>query len=118
MKTVRIISAIGAILMIVGLSNGFINGNFSEDGSLLLSNPWGIVSLVDLYVGFVLFSMWIVFREKNVVKAVVLVFLMMVLGFLTGALYVLYVAFKEKTWVQFFFGDRVELATHSSAVSS
>ena len=25
----------------------------------LISNPWGIVSLVDLYVGFTVFSMWI-----------------------------------------------------------
>ncbi len=117
MKTVRIISAIGAILMIVGLSNGFINGNFSEDGSMILSNPWGIVSLVDLYVGFVLFSMWIVFREKNIIKAVVLVVLMMVFGFLTGALYLFYVAVKEKTWVAFFFGDRAELATETSGAS-
>ena len=31
----------------------------------LISNPWGIVSLVDLYVGFTVFSMWIWFREAD-----------------------------------------------------
>ncbi len=32
----------------------------------LLAMPWGIVSLVDLYVGFALFSIWIVYREKAI----------------------------------------------------
>ena len=49
--------------------------------------PWGIVSLVDLYVGFALFSCWIVFREKALFPSVIWVILMMVLGFWAGALY-------------------------------
>ena len=35
----------------------------------LISNPWGIVSLVDLYVGFTVFSMWIWFREADAIVA-------------------------------------------------
>jgi hypothetical protein len=38
---------------------GFTVGDFSADGAIILSNPWGIVSMVDLYVGFILFSGWI-----------------------------------------------------------
>ena len=51
--------------MTAALLNGFINGSFFEDGGLLLNNPWGIVSMVDLYVGFIIFAMWIFFREEN-----------------------------------------------------
>ena len=34
---------------------GFTQGDFREDGGELLENPWGIVSLFDVYVGFFLF---------------------------------------------------------------
>jgi hypothetical protein len=68
---------------------GFTVGDFSAEGSRLLSKPWGIVSLVDLYVGFTLFSCWIVFRERSLAPSVFWVALMMVLGFWAGALYAL-----------------------------
>jgi hypothetical protein len=59
MRFAKIISLLGLLAMTAVLTNGFINGNFGEDGGALLSNPWGVVSFVDLYVGFALFSMWI-----------------------------------------------------------
>ena len=45
------------------LAYGFIVGDFWEDGGELLDNPWGIVSLFDVYVGFFFFIGWIVYRE-------------------------------------------------------
>ncbi len=50
MKITKIVSLLGLIAMVLVISNGFINGSFTEDGGELLANPWGIVSLVDLYV--------------------------------------------------------------------
>ena len=41
------------------------------EGTRLMAMPWGIVSLVDLYVGFALFSCWIVFREKAWLPSVI-----------------------------------------------
>ena len=93
MKIVKILAMLGAIAMTIALLNGFINGDFFDDGGELLSNPWGIVSLVDLYVGFVLFSIWIVYREKSLVSQIVWVILMMVLGFFTASIYLLYAAY-------------------------
>jgi hypothetical protein len=64
---------------------------------------------VDLYVGFVLFAMWMVFREKNIITAIIWVVAIMVLGFFTGALYVFYAAHQSKhDWLTFFLGDRKE----------
>ena len=109
MKIAKLIAWLGLIAMTLVLLNGFINGNFGQDGGEILANPWGIVSLVDLYVGFALFSMWIAFREKNMPVAIFWIILMMVLGFFTGSLYTLIALYRSKgDWKAFFFGDRKE----------
>jgi hypothetical protein len=109
MKIAKLIAWIALLAMTAVLLNGFVNGNFGEDGSALLSNPWGIVSLVDLYAGFFLFSIWIAFRERSVWAAVLWIVLMMVLGFFTGSLYVLILLYKSKgDWLWFFLGARKE----------
>jgi FtsH-binding integral membrane protein len=66
---------------------GFTIGDFLSDGSKLLALPWGIVSLVDLYTGFTLFSAWIIYREKSLPVAILWTIAMMTLGFFAGSLY-------------------------------
>ncbi len=114
MKIAKIVSIIGLIAMTVVLVNGFTAGNFSVDGAKLLQNPWGIVSLVDLYVGFALFSVWIVFREKHFLPSIIWVILMMVLGFWAGALY-MFIALQTSgdNWYVFWFGKRAKLENQS-----
>ncbi len=94
MKIVKYIALLGAVTMSIALINGFINGDFFDDGTTLMQNPWGIVSLVDLYVGFVLFSLWIIYREHSLIAQIVWVTLMMVFGFLTASIYLFYVFHK------------------------
>lgn len=96
MKEIKIFSALGLLAMTAVLFYAFSTGNFFSDGGELLSNPWGIVSLVDLYVGFILFSLWIVYREKHLYMKIIWVSLMMVLGFFTGSLYMLMAAYQSK----------------------
>jgi len=95
MKIVKLVALIGTIFMSIALINGFINGDFFEDGSNLLENPWGIVSLVDLYVGFGLFSMWIIYRENALLPKILWIILLMIFGFLTASIYVFYVFHKS-----------------------
>lgn len=109
MKTAKIIAWISLIGMTAVLLNGFINGDFGTDGGEILANPWGIISIVDLYAGFFLFSLWIGFREKSIISAVVWIILMMVLGFFTGSLYVLIGLYRSNgDWLDFFLGARKE----------
>ena len=109
MKLAKLIAWIGLLSMSVILAYGFTVGNFVEDGKAILTNSWGIVSLVDLYVGFSLFSIWIVYREKSLTRSVVWVVLMMVLGFFTGALYMLIALHTcENDWRRFWLGRRAE----------
>jgi len=87
MAIAKILSIIGILAMTVVLLYGFIVGDFAADGAVMLQNPWRVVSLVDLYTGFSLFSVWIVFREKSAFRSLIWVILMMVLGFFTASLY-------------------------------
>jgi hypothetical protein len=107
MKIAKIIALIGLLAMTGVLIYGFTVGDFFAEGKELLSMPWGIVSLVDLYVGFALFSCWIVFREKALLPSLIWVILMMVLGFWAGALYT-FIALQTSggDWKRFWYGKR------------
>lgn len=107
MKIAKVIALLGVAAMTAVLIYGFTVGDFGVDGGVILQNPWGIVSLVDLYTGFILFSAWIVYREKSVLASVVWVVLMMVLGFFTASLYV-FIALQKSggDWQQFWMGKR------------
>ena len=110
MALAKWISALGVLAMTAVLVFGFTVGDFAGEGAQLLAMPWGIVSLVDLYVGFVLFSGWILYREGLNIKSVIWVVLMMVLGFFTGALYTfLALRSSDGDWSHFWMGK------HSSA---
>lgn len=50
-------------VMISALVYGFTVGDFLKDGEELMENPWGIVSLLDVYVGFLFFIGWVWYRE-------------------------------------------------------
>ena len=107
MRIVKFITLASLLVMTGILIFGFTVGNFSAEGAKLLAMPWGIVSLFDLYVGFTLFSCWIVFREKAWQPSVVWVILMMVLGFWTGALYTFFaLQTSGGDWKRFWYGKR------------
>jgi len=107
MRLAKIVSLIGVLAMSGIITWAFTSGNFSEEGGRLLSMPWGIVSMVDLYVGFTLFSCWIVYREKSLIRSIVWVILMMTLGFFTGSLYT-FIALQTSggDWKRFWLGKR------------
>ncbi|MBR0575088.1 DUF1475 family protein [Proteiniclasticum sp. BAD-10] len=107
MKTAKLFSALGLLAMTAVLIYGFTIGNFSADGAKILANPWGIVSLVDLYVGFTLFSLWIAYREENKLVAALWIIAMMILGFFAGSLYVLlHLVFSKGDMARFFMGKQ------------
>ncbi len=109
MKYAKILSFLGILSMTAVLIYGFTVGDFGTDGAALLQNPWGIVSLVDLYTGFALFSGWIIYREKSFSRSLIWVILMMVLGFFTASLYT-FVALSTSggDWKKFWMGERAD----------
>ena len=77
-------------------------GEVSIFDSSIPSMPWGIVSLVDLYSGFILFSLWIFYKE-NLLTAIVWTFFVMTLGSFTIALYIIYSIKNSDGNIQKFF---------------
>lgn len=96
--------ALGMLSVIVW---AFKVGNFFEEGKEIVSLPWGVVSLVDVYTGFLLFIGWVIYREKYLVVALLWAVLILVLGNLVTALYAaiaLYMA--DGDWIEFWLGAR------------
>ena len=109
MRIAKFVAALGLLAMTGILIYAFAVGDFGSEGGQLLAMPWGVVSLVDLYVGFVLFSGWIVFRERSALRSIPWVALMMVLGFWTASLYALLALHKSGgDWRRFWLGRRAE----------
>jgi len=107
MKLAKWVAWLGFLSMTAVLVYGFGWGHFSNEGSQLLSMPWGIVSMADLYSGFILFGGWIVYREKSTRAKLVWVVLLMVLGFWAGSLYALVALYTSHSdWKKFWMGDR------------
>ena len=66
--------------------------------------PWGIVSLVDLYGGFILVCLWIAYKE-SLSATIIWSFFVLILGNLTTAIYVIYSINKSRgNIVHFFMG--------------
>jgi hypothetical protein len=108
MRIAKLLAALCLLAMTAVLVYGFVVGDFAQEGRQLLFMPWGIVSLVDLYVGFALFSGWIVYRERSAARSIIWVVLMMILGFWTGSLYTL-IALQTSggDWRRFWLGRRL-----------
>jgi hypothetical protein len=113
MKIAKVISFLGVVTISVAIGYAFAVGDFGSEGSQLLAMPWGIVSLVDLYVGFSLFAMWIIHREASWLSALVWVALLMVLGFFIGSLYVLLALYKSNGNWDLFWNGRAQFKIHT-----
>lgn len=107
MNLAKAITLLGAAAMAAALYHGFSAGDFFGEGSQLAAMPWGIVSLVDLYTGFALFSCWIFYREKSPLVAAVWTVGMMGLGFFAGSVYAfLALRASRGDWRRFWLGAR------------
>lgn len=107
MRAAYLLSLACLLAMTVALGHGFINGDIFAEGRQLMAMPWGIVSLVDLYTGFALFSGWILFRERTLTVALIWAVAMMTLGFFAGSLYALQALYRsDGNWAQFWMGHR------------
>jgi len=106
-RVAAVLAGLGALAMAGVLVYGFAGGSFASEGRQLLGMIWGRVSLVDLYVGFLLFSAWIVFRDGHRLRSLLWVAAVLILGSLGICLYVLDGLRRTKgDWRLFFLGRR------------
>jgi len=105
MNIAKTLTILGAAAMAGIILYAFLAGDFAVEGAQLVSMPWGIVSLVDLYVGFTLFSAWVIYREKSMPVAILWIVAVMTLGALAISLYAfLALRASRGNWQKFFMG--------------
>jgi hypothetical protein len=111
MRLAIALAALGAACMAVLIGDALLEGHFGPEGSILFALAWGKVTLADLYVGFGLFSAWVLFRERHTARALGFVLLVLTLGNLFTCLYVLVALVRSQgSWPRFWLGHRHELA--------
>ncbi len=95
MKISKILAIAGTITMFLTLAYAFVAGDFFKEGGILFSLAWGKVSLVDVYIGFFLFSAWIIYREKSWQTALLWILLILILGNFIACLYTTIALYKS-----------------------
>lgn len=60
-----------------------------KGGGEVLRHPWGVMTLLDAYLGFLTFYVWVAYRERSGIARVVWFVLIMLLGNIAMSLYVL-----------------------------
>jgi len=102
MPIVKTIAYLSTLIMggIIVWAN--FQGNIFKNAGTVASTPWGIVTLVDLYIGFLFIGLWIIFREKGISRIIWLVGLFF-LGNLTTALYIIYCIKEANGNLEIFF---------------
>ncbi|VXC87484.1 conserved membrane hypothetical protein [Oceanicaulis sp. 350] len=90
MTAFRIIAGLGAIALAAAIVWASITAgqSLSEAVGWLVSEPWGVVSLVDLYLGFVLLAILIWVFEPNKLIALAFILPLPVLGNVWSAVWV------------------------------
>ena len=107
MHTVKTAAALGMAAMAAAIVYGFAAGSFSNEGGALLAMPWGRVTLIDLSVGFVIFLLWIGYREASPLRIAGWALLMLCLGNLASCFYLWRAAAACRgDWNRFFHGSR------------
>ena len=107
MRAAMAVATLACATMLALIAYAVAFGSFREEGSVLFALAWGKVTLADLYVGFALFSGWVIFRERSLARALVFVALAMTLGNAFTTAYVLAALLGSRgTWARFWLGHR------------
>jgi hypothetical protein len=107
MRRAIIILSLGFFIMAAGIAYAMIQGNFFDELEIMRSLPWFHLSMLDLYVGFLLFAGWILYREKTLLVAVIWIALLLSLGNVTACLYAIVALVQAHgNWQAFWMGSR------------
>lgn len=77
---VRLLAAFGTGAMATAIIGGFMRASFTADGAALIALTWGRVTLLDIGLAFVFGWLWIAWRERSPVRAVLWLLATLVTG--------------------------------------
>ncbi len=88
MRLAKVLSAAGFVIMTFMIVRAFVAGDFNAEGGAMLAGAWGQLSLVDVYIGFLVFLGWVIFREQSWWRSALWAVAILVLGNAITCLYV------------------------------
>ena len=77
------------VVMALALIWGVTKGDLWTEGGAILDMPWGLVSLVEIYVGMALFGCWVFWRETSLLRSAAWMVAVALIGNLVSCVYVL-----------------------------
>jgi len=99
----------GFLIMLFIICYALVYGDFFIEGPVLVDMAWGMVTLVDLYLGLLLFSFWVIWREENKTSALSWSVLILLLGNMLSCLYILKSFYEsEGNMRRFWLGKRTD----------
>ncbi len=104
MLVVRAVAAFTVGAMSAVILAALTTSSLAEDGASLLALAWGRVSLVDLYLAFVLMWLWIVFRERSAWRSALWLVVTLVTGSLAIGVYLLAASMRARTPLELVLG--------------
>lgn len=69
--------------------------NIIVGGAKLFNQPWGVATLFDTYFAFLTFFIWVLYKEKSNVMKLIWLILILTLGNIAMAFYVLIQIYKS-----------------------
>ncbi len=106
LKKLAVFIGLLLLMMCIGLLYGIANGNFAAEISRITAMPWGLVTFLDIYIGFFLLGVWILWREVHPLKAALFFIPILLLGNLFSCVYILYAIYSSAGDVQKFIHGR------------
>jgi hypothetical protein len=85
--------------MVVAIAYGIASGGFVEELRALLDTPWARVTLIDLFLGFIIFAAWIGWREQSMLRSLPWWIALALTGNLAAGIY-LFVAARKAAGVE------------------
>lgn len=102
-----VIACSGLLIMLTIICYALLYGDFFKEGAVLVDMAWGMVTLVDLYMGLLLFSFWVIWREENKLVALFWSLLILLLGNVLSCVYIIKAVYHaEGSMMKFWLGEQ------------
>lgn len=89
LRYLRALALLALLCMALALVYGLASGDFGREARALAGMPWGLVAIIDVYIGLLFFSVWMIFRERNWPRGALWLLAFLGLGNLATAVYVI-----------------------------
>ena len=106
MTAIRIFTTVVTTVLFIAVGISIATGNMGDEGRWILDNPWGRMSLVDIYGGVALIAGWVLLREKHPWSLALWLPVFVVLGHAGTALYASIAAYRSDDIRHFLLGSR------------